>query len=377
MPNVPWSGARYQSRERSDQRNPPETVFRSMKVAVLSYPMLFQTKGGLQIQVLETIAALNKLGCDARLIDPNRELMTEYNLVHLFSAIAGNVRIVEFARLLSVPVVLSPLIRPYWTRSLGRRARLGERLVGRLTNWDVRTEYREIHSALANSDRIVALGITEKQCIRDAFGIAAEAIEIIPNGIPSRFFNADHEPFLHAHKLSPGFVLNVASIDPHKNQLAIAQALSGSQRQFVLIGECHGPNRAYLDQILAMPNTRYIGSMEYDDPLLASAYAAAGVFCLTSHSEVMPLTVLESLAAGTPAVMTANHCMDTAGMEDCIIEVDPQSSQAILAAVERLLSTPPSAERCRQSVASLTWEDVGRRLMACYEMVLATRAARS
>lgn len=39
-----------------------------MKVAICSYPMLFQTQGGLQIQLLETVAALSRLGVRAEVI---------------------------------------------------------------------------------------------------------------------------------------------------------------------------------------------------------------------------------------------------------------------------------------------------------------------
>src|SRR4051812_40997987 len=110
--------------------------------------MISQFKGGLEIQIRETISELGQLGCDARLIDPYRELLSAFDLVHVFSAVNGNHRIVQFAKAFQLPCVMSPLIRPYWTKSLGRRAALGERIVGRLTKWNVDTEYRQISTAL-------------------------------------------------------------------------------------------------------------------------------------------------------------------------------------------------------------------------------------
>jgi len=46
-----------------------------MRIGILSYPMLFQREGGLQIQVRETVAALNHLDASmsAELVDPARQ----------------------------------------------------------------------------------------------------------------------------------------------------------------------------------------------------------------------------------------------------------------------------------------------------------------
>src|SRR5450830_1193345 len=58
-----------------------------MRVGILSYPMLFQREGGLQVQVRETIAALNRLGQDdahplqAELVDPNRQRLQGMGVV--------------------------------------------------------------------------------------------------------------------------------------------------------------------------------------------------------------------------------------------------------------------------------------------------------
>jgi glycosyltransferase involved in cell wall biosynthesis len=341
-----------------------------MRVAILGFSMQFQRIGGLEIQMLETISALQRLGCDARLFNVYKERISDFEVVHVFSVINGNHRIVEFACAARIPVVLSPLIRPHWTKSLARRARLADTVVGRLTHWNVTTEYRQITSGLTNADRCIALGNIEKRCIHDAFNISADRIDVIPNGIPQRFFDSCAQPFLDAFGLEPGFVLCVASIDGHKNQLGLARALSGSGHKIVLIGEAPTSNRAYLEEVLSFPEVRHVGSMDYENPLLASAYRAAGVFCLPSMSEVMPLTVLESLAAGTPSVMTRHHCMDIGPMNNFVTQIDPTSASDIRQAVDNWLAKPPDEVLCKNSVAMLTWDAVAKQVMECYDKVL-------
>ena len=81
-----------------------------MNVGVLTYPMFAQVQGGLEIQIVETLAAVNAGGARASLIDTRSERLSDYDLIHVFAAGSGNFRIVQFADLLGVPAVLSPLI---------------------------------------------------------------------------------------------------------------------------------------------------------------------------------------------------------------------------------------------------------------------------
>lgn len=340
------------------------------KVAVLSYPMFTQDIGGLEIQVVETIAALIRVGCDARLIDPYREKLTDFDLVHVFGAGSGNHRIVRHANAVKRRVVMSPLIQPHWNRAMGRRARWVNRIMQRMTHWEVSTEYQDLRTGLQHTDHLFALGEREKRAIVEAFGVSSDRIAVIPNGIPQRFFDAKPEPFLERFELDPGFVLCVASIDDHKNQLGLARALAPSGRPLVLIGPCQPQFEPYLDQVMAMPHVTYLGSLPHADPLLASAYAAAGVFCLASQSEVMPLCVLEALAAGTPAVMTQNHGMDTDRMAVSLKLVDSNSPHEIAHAIETQFTTARSAQACKAKVSHLTWDTSARMLASHYERLL-------
>jgi glycosyltransferase involved in cell wall biosynthesis len=132
------------------------------------------------------------------------------------------------------------------------------------------------------------------------------------------------------------------------------------------VGECLPGEGGYLQQLLALPHVHHVGALAYDDPLLPSAYAAAGVMALVSQSEVMPLSVLESLAAGRPAVMTRHHCMDMGGLESRVAEVEPADERSIRAAVDRTLQAAHDVESCRRLVRHLTWDAVAGELIDIY-----------
>ena len=102
-----------------------------MRVAILYYPMLFQHTGGLQVQVLETCHALQNAGIDAVLFDYRKDRLKEFDIAHVFSAINGVHRIVEQAKNEGLPVVLSTVLHPPWSRSSEVKARAISRAASR------------------------------------------------------------------------------------------------------------------------------------------------------------------------------------------------------------------------------------------------------
>lgn len=343
-----------------------------MRVGILSYPMLFQRDGGLQIQVRETIAALNHLPRQAarplevQLVDANHERLADFDVLHVFSASNGTYRIMEMASEQGVPVVLSPLLSPDWGRASAWRARLADRLAGRLTEWMVQTSYAQTRRALQLADVVIALGEAERDAIVQGFGMGADAIRVLPNGINPHFFTANGDLFLRETGIVGPFVLMVGSISPYKNQLGLAQALAGAGLPLVLIGAAPREQRAYLQQLLDLPHVSWLGALDHADPLLASANHAAAVAALPSQGEVFPLSVLEALAAGTPVVMTAQSALDLPDSAFALRKVRWDDGPAQRQAILDLLALPPERSRVQALVERFTWERVAAEIVDCY-----------
>jgi glycosyltransferase involved in cell wall biosynthesis len=339
-----------------------------MRVAILSYPMLFQRLGGLQVQVRETVGALREMGIDARLFDVTSEKLSEYDVVHVFSAINGVERIVEAAKDVGKPVVLSSVIHASDARAARHRARLASWLTGRITGWEYKTGYDQTRRAIDLADRIVALGEFEAEFVAHHFDQQRDKIRIVPNGIARRFFTADPRAFLEKTGLPQGYLLCAASVSPYKNQLGLVRAAKGLSVPIVLIGPCATEHQAYLAQCRTEAGSQlhYIGPLQYDDPLLASAYAGAGVTVLPSRTEVMPLSILESLAAGTPAVVTRHQSLGLAPQPPLYTEVDPENTAAIRDAIDAAIAVRTSSEQCRSIVAHLDWARVAQMIAAIY-----------
>ena len=346
-----------------------------MRVAVLSYPMLFQTGGGLRMKVSRTVDALNRRGLEARLVDTVRESLRDFDLVHVFTPYNGNYRIVEQAKSDGMPVVLSTIFTEPFSRLEGVRARLLSFLIRRFSGWKMTTSYQQSLGALIAADHLVALGTVEKRILVEAYGIPEPKISIVQNGIGDEFFSASATPFRDAYPDLGPFVLHVGLIGEQKNQLGLIRALRADDVDVVLLGHVGQTKRDYLNACIqeGRGRVRYLGELPHG-PMMASAYAAANVVAIPSEYEGMPNAILEALASDRPAVLTKNHTMDLDLPPDVAREVVPDDEAAIRTSVLHFFKNPPPPGRARSIVSSMNWDSVAAQLEDIYRNAVITRA---
>ena len=324
------------------------------------------------MKVLKTVEKLNEIGVAAKLVNPVAERIADFDLLHVFAAFNGNHRLVQEAAAWNVPVVLSPILMPPWTRWNSWKARALTQAIKHATHWTVTSTYDETRIALDGSRRLLALGSGERDLLVRAFLQDPRKIAIVPNGVGDWFFEAAPERFRAHFSLKRPLVLHVGILGEMKNQLGLVRALRGYDATIVLIGPCAAQRRDYLAQCIIEGEGRvhYLGEMAQDDPLLASAYAAADIVAIPSLSEGMSNSVLEALAAGTPVVTTKNHSCDFLGDERTVRQVNPLDLKDIRAAVEKMLAVKPEADQCRYLVSQLSWSKVALQVRDNYIDVL-------
>lgn len=114
-----------------------------------------------------------------------------------------------------------------------------------------------------------------------------------------------------------------------------------------------------------------------DRSRIADFYRAADVFCLSTRAEVLPLTILESLACGTPVVAT-----DVGGVSEVVIPgktgwlVPPADADVLANTLMEALSNSESLRHLRQSVIDFSGEFVIGKTTARFLELFRTRLAR-
>ncbi len=164
----------------------------------------------------------------------------------------------------------------------------------------------------------------------------------VPNGVAlDRFSAGDRLPPLPDWQLNgTGPVIGtVAALRPEKNLSRLLHAAAAAQpSRLLVVGD--GPERAALERLASVllppGQAAFVGHMP--DP--AQAYRHMDLFALSSDTEQMPLSLLEAMASGLPAVST--DVGDVARMlgPESLAFVTPLDASALAAALDRLLVDP-------------------------------------
>lgn len=214
--------------------------------------------------------------------------------------------------------------------------------------------------------------------------VAAQRLHVINNGIVGLGVQASPAEFAPGQRL----LLSVGYLYEGKGQAividALARLVAGGRDDllYAVVGE--GPLRPALAaqaRELAVDNrVRFLGRLPHDE--LLGLMARADVFVLPSAPEGFGLVYAEALSQGTPVIACRGE-----GPEDFVTDdtggllVPPRDTDAVVAALERLLADPAAAramgEAGRRCVGELTWERNAERQIAVYEQVLARTPARS
>lgn len=230
--------------------------------------------------------------------------------------------------------------------------------------------------AFRRATRIVAVSPFSREEIELRLSGPDERIWTIPTGIDAELFTpGDQASARTAFGLAPdarvlltvGRLSKVKRYDRAIDTLAI---LRSEDPRYVLVVAGTGPEREAL-AARAFPlgsAVRFTGFV--DGEPLRDLYRAADICLCTSEFENWSLTILESLAAGTPVLGTPRGSIpDMLKLVDRSLILDGTSPEEIAAGVRKHL-TRPDLDRLRRRASDLvrerfTWDRVAAELERC------------
>jgi glycosyltransferase involved in cell wall biosynthesis len=321
--------------------------------------------GGVIVQILETKAALERLGHQVTLLDPWAPFAAaSYDIFHLFCAGGDTYELSLRMKQAGLKLVVHPIIDkaiPEWI------IKASNIVIKRVPK--VYTHLSAASELCRLADLTVARSAEERHKITFALGVNPSRVAMVPNGVDIKYYHADPSLFVEKHGIRD-FILWVGLMgDPNKNLLRLIQVAGGLPLEMVLVGPVQNNDyaRRCLKEAGKYKNIRVLGVLEEEE--LISAYAAADTLILPSIIEGTGLVALEAGLAGAKVVITRNG-----GPPDYFTDlaeyVDPRSDESIrqklLTAVSR-----PKDDRLREHIrANFLWEHVALKLSKIYKQVV-------
>ena len=335
--------------------------------------------GGHRVQFDLTSDALQRLGVPLRTsTDPDPD-MTDVDVVHGFGLSADQV---QSCRSMGLRVALSTIywgcdyrIEQPWRNQLRslpwtvfRGARLSRAVFrghGEVVRVCFTEARRELSMALAFAAADVLLPNTrgEAEAIGRDLGVSTPC-HWVPNGVSPGVFSLGENSFESRRRL-----LYVGRIEPHKNQLALIEAMRGTELELAIVGPPHPRHPEYFDECRRRGRgwVEFLGPMAHSE--LAELYRSARVHVLPSWFETTGLVSLEAAQSGCNIVTTERgYAREYLG--DHAWYCDPGDSRSIREAVFAAWKSPPDTSLRARILDNYTWDHTARATLEGYLQAL-------
>jgi len=321
-----------------------------MKVLFNTYPVAFDCIGGGEIQLLESKAALEQLGADVLLYNSWNPQLRQSDVVHYFSVQGGSMNFCAYAKGLGLPLLISPIL---W-----------------LTEENINSyPIEEIRDLLHLCDVILPNSEAEKHLLVDFFHVSPKKFFVIPNAVNRSFgIPVPADLFRARFHVREQYLLNVANIEPRKNQLSLIRAARGLGLTVIIAGGVR--DSAYYDACMREGSgfVRHVGFLDHEGGLLKSAYTGCDAFLLPSLLETPGLAALEAASQGCRVVVTSVGSTQEY-FHDLVTYVNPYDVDDIRAGIQMALRQPPDDTLRHYMLKTFTWDRAARKLLEAYELV--------
>jgi glycosyltransferase involved in cell wall biosynthesis len=216
-----------------------------------------------------------------------------------------------------------------------------------------------VPAAARRSHRILVDANSTRDDLREHLGVDQGKVDVVPLGV-----SAPPAPERRPERM----VLCVGAKRPHKNAVAVVEALQSTGLRLVVTGYRSPYERVLRERAAALGVDLELP--EWVDSL-DDLYARAGVVVVPSLYEGFGLPVLEAMARGVPVVSSDRSSLpEVAG--DAALLVDPEDRRALREAIERALNDGHRlGEAGRERARQFTWERTAELTAATYRRALA------
>ena len=244
-----------------------------------------------------------------------------------------------------------------------------------------------IRRALNRADRILTVSYNTKRDLVDYFGIAPARVEVVYNGVPSRFRpdlpREERERVGAKYQLPRPYLLFLGGEKPHKNVRNVLRAFAQARREralphtLVLAGPMP-KNRSRVEAIISALelDSRVCRPGIVPEEDLPGLYAGADAFLYPTLYEGFGLPVVESMASGVPVLTSSTSALQEIAGGYALL-VDPMDVDAIAKGIAQLATDPARRaeliELGKRRARDFSWDRAAERTLQIYAEALGAR----
>jgi glycosyltransferase involved in cell wall biosynthesis len=366
---------------------------------LLAYRSDVDRVGGAGLMMDDLAEALTALGLHVDVTLDQHPDVSGYDLVHAMNIWSPDTALdqLRYLRAQDVPVAWTPIYSHWaevaWARPAvqgiyslpdgdERRGYLQAFAAGNLdlpngmTRWRFNEIHPNFHELLRQmidcADHMLAFSHNEMQLLAQVTRVTQLSYSIVPHGVVGDLVQAaTPDAFRERLGTDEPFVLSVGTLNGHKNQLLLIEALKGTGLKLVLIGGAREPE--YHELVIREGGDQLVHFDHLPRELVASAYQAAAVHAQTSFADCCAQVNLEAAIAGCPIVVS-NRRSEFEYYGDLAYYCDPSDPDSIRRAVVEAFDgrrrEPARWQACSERIAEHTWERAAQAVLAGYERTI-------
>jgi glycosyltransferase involved in cell wall biosynthesis len=317
--------------------------------------------GGMLIQIRQTKAALEALGCQVDYLRWWDETQRA-DILHYFGRMPPH--LLRLAQAKGIKVVLGELLTVQSSRAKWQLwfQRQSIRLLRTLMPVKFTAAFRWEAHRLA--DAHVALTSWEAHLLSYLFEAPKEKIHIIPNGVEGAF--------LESRPAARGqWLVCTATITERKRVLELAEAAVWARTPLWIIGKSFSDSDAYAQEFFRLVKA-HPQILRFEGPIadrlkLAQAYRESRGFVLLSSSESLSLSALEAAACECPLLLADLPWARTVFQEHASYCPVANSTQLTARVLRQFYDAAPQLPAPPKP---LSWIEVAKQVKAVYETLL-------
>lgn len=326
-----------------------------MNILYYTYPWAMDVPGGGERQLMAYRDHLAKFSVEGRLFDMWNPCFSDASIFHCFSAMSGTVEMCDFAKRKGLKLIISPNL---WVTR------------------ETKDQYpvKVIWNLFEMADAVIVNSEMELKALSDTFGFNESKFHVVHNAAEADFLlEEDGRYFAEAYGIQGPYVLNVANIEPRKNQLRFIEVLREERPDLtcVIIGNIRDDAYGEACRQAGGEHLKVVGALPYASKMLRSAISGCEFFAMPSLLETPSIAAIEAALSGARVLLT-NKGSTTEYFGDSVTYVTPDSNSSMAAGIHA--ASQASSESSKWvSRHSYIWPKVMPELIRVYQSVILMR----